>query len=76
MKQLKDMLPTFIATFIMLLAVLPIIRLVPSDFLKIILGIIVGFAVYTLVSILQKRAEVKEIYTLLVNLKNKYFSKK
>jgi hypothetical protein len=32
--------------------------------------------VYTLVSILQKRAEVKEIYTLLVNLKNKYFSKK
>ncbi len=76
MKQLKDMLPTFIATVIMVLAVLPIIRLVPSDFLKIILGIIVGFAVYTLVSILQKRAEVKEIYTLLVNLKNKYFSKK
>lgn len=74
-KQLKDMLPTLLATGIMVLLILPIITFVEHDLLKIILTIPTGIGSFFLVAYLQKMDEFNELLTLFTNLKKKYFSR-
>lgn len=70
-EQIKDMLPIFISTAIMALVVGSFSFIISNLYIKLILGLVIGFAVYVLTAILLKVPEIKEIKVLI----NKHLNK-
>jgi O-antigen/teichoic acid export membrane protein len=71
LKQLRDMFPVFISTVIMAIVVFFVSSIFESNMFKLLFGIITGGIVYFVSSYLLKIEELKEIYTVFVNLKNR-----
>jgi O-antigen/teichoic acid export membrane protein len=67
-KQLKDMLPVFIATGIMATLVIAVNSLIDDLWIKLIAGGFLGLLSYIFVSNLFKSEELKEVKTLLLKL--------
>lgn len=66
LKQMKEMKLTVYATLIMTVCVILMISVLPSDFLKLLVGIPIGLGIYLFASYLMKNEGVTEI-TVLVN---------
>ena len=70
-KQLKDMIPVFIAIGVMALLVFTVNSFIEILWLQLIVGGIVGIASYLLVCYLLKLEELKEVGKLISNFKNR-----
>lgn len=69
--QMKEILPTCIYTFIMAICVLLCVRMVDSDFFKLILGLVVGVVVFIFLSMMTNSIEYKEFSQLINKLRKK-----
>ena len=70
-KQLRDMMPIFIATGIMTLMVVLINYFIDMLLLKLIIGVGVGIVTYLLVCVALKLDELNEVRELLIKIKNR-----
>jgi len=70
-KQLKDMLPVFMATIVMAISVTFMVYLIESLVLQLIIGSLIGVIIYLFICWLLKLEELKEVWELLLILKSK-----
>lgn len=71
MSQMKDMIPIFISTIFMALAVFLVTVFLDNLYLKLIFGSIIGVVFYLGICLIFKLKEVDELKSVLVNFKNK-----
>lgn len=71
LKQMKDIAPTLILSIIMWTIVLCVIRLIPNIYIQLLTGIIVGAAIYLAGSYIFKFPELKEVFVMYNDLKNR-----
>jgi len=67
--QLRDMVPVFISTFVMVVTVIIVVHFSKGPYLQLIFGVISGFSVYFLMSYILKIEELKEIQLLYLKLR-------
>lgn len=67
--QMKDLIPTLLLSFAMLIAVLGVNSLIESNLIKIIVGGIVGVTTYLAVAILFKMPEINEVKYMILRKK-------
>ncbi|WP_017495379.1 lipopolysaccharide biosynthesis protein [Flavobacterium sp. WG21] len=72
-KQLKDMVPFFIAAFGMAILVFAMTCFVDNLILQLLLGVVLGGVTYLFISYLLKLEELKEVWQLMLSLKSKFF---
>lgn len=65
LRQLRDMLPTALATFVMALVVFAVVYFVPFNALKIVCGIAAGAGVYFVICKLLKMKELDEVVRII-----------
>ena len=70
-KQLKDMVPFFIAAFGMAISVYAMTCFVDNLILKLFLGVVLGGVTYLFISYLLKLEELKEVWQLFLSLKSR-----
>lgn len=71
LKQMRDIAPTLILSMVMWGVVLFIIQFIPNIYIQLIVGIIVGAAVYIASSYFFKFPELKEVLVMYKDLKNR-----
>ncbi len=71
LKQMRDIAPTLVLSIVMWTIVLCVIRLIPNIYIQLLTGIIVGAAIYLAGSYIFKIPELKEVYVMYKDLKNR-----
>lgn len=70
-KQMSDIAPTLLLSMAMWVVVLSVVHFIPNIYIQIVIGIIVGTAIYLAGSYLFKFPELKEVLVIYQDLKNR-----
>lgn len=70
-KQMRDIAPTLLLSMVMWVIVLSVIHFIPNIYFQLIIGIIVGAAIYLAGSYLLKYPELKEVLVMYKDIKNR-----
>lgn len=70
-KQMRDIAPTLLLSMVMWVIVLTVIHFIPNIYFQLVIGIIVGAAIYLAGSYLLKYPELKEVLVMYKDIKNK-----
>ena len=71
MKQIRDITPTLILSMIMWVVVLSTIQFIPNKYVQLSVGILIGSAIYIAGSYFFKYPELKEVFVIYKDLKNR-----
>ena len=69
-KQMRDIAPTLTLSMVMWVIVLSVIHFIPNIYIQLVVGIIVGAAIYLTGSYLFKYPELNEVLIMYKDLKN------
>ena len=71
LKQMRDIAPTLLLSMVMWVIVLTVIHFIPNIYFQLVIGIIVGAAIYLAGSYLLKYPELKEVLVMYKDIKNR-----